>query len=90
MVGLLLLAGPSVARADGPDLGFGWNNHAEPFSFKFNNLIDNHQQTRLLKNGQLQGFIYIQFTGEMIDGIPRPYLCDNRHVSVLVNREEKE
>lgn len=26
---------------------------------------------------------------EITDGIPRPYMCDNRHVSILVNSEEK-
>ncbi len=69
-IGLFLLAGTSVARADAPDLGFPWRNHTSDFNFVFGNLIDNHQQTRLLPNSMLQGFIYIQFTGEMIDDIP--------------------
>ncbi len=70
MILLLLLTGTIAVRADAPDIGFAWQNHAAPFTFKFNNLIDNHQQTRLLKNGRLHGFIYIQFTGETINGIP--------------------
>jgi hypothetical protein len=63
-------SGITTVKADGPDTGYKWNNHAGKFNFKFGNLIDNHQQMRLLKNGALQGFIYIQFTGEYIDGIP--------------------
>lgn len=64
------LSGVTTVKADGPDVGYRWQNHPRAFDFKFNNLIDNHQQMRLLKNGALQGFIYIQFTGEYIDGIP--------------------
>lgn len=26
---------------------------------------------------------------ELTEGVPRPYMCDNRHVSILVNSEEK-
>ena len=29
---------------------------------------------------------FVEITG----GVPRPYMCDNRHVSVLVNKEEKK
>lgn len=63
-------SGITTVKADGPDTGYRWQNHAKPFDFRFNNLIDNHQQMRLMKNGALQGFIYIQFTGEFIDGVP--------------------
>ena len=64
------LSGVAVVKADGPDTGYKWNDHVGKFNFTFDNLIDNHQQMQLLKNGALQGFIYIQFTGEYIDGIP--------------------
>jgi hypothetical protein len=86
---LLLLLGTTVARADEPDLGFIWKNHAAPFTFKFNNLIDNHQQTRLLENGRLQGFIYVQFTGEMIGGVPvaRRANCDDTTLDCRVGWE---
>ena len=63
-------SGITTVKADGPDTGYKWNNHNGKFNFWFNNLIDNHQQMRELKNGALQGFIYIQFTGEFIDGVP--------------------
>ena len=89
VIGLLLWAGTTIARADGPDLGFSWNNHAEKFSFIFGNLIDNHQQTRLLKNGNLQGYIYVQFTGDEIDGIPvaRRADCNNPELDCRVGWE---
>lgn len=89
MIVLLLLTGTIAVRADAPDLGFAWKNHAAPFTFKFNNLIDNHQQTRLLNNGRLQGFIYIQFTGEMINGIPvaRRADCDDPTLDCRVGWE---
>ena len=63
---LLLLTSTTIARADGPDVGFAWNNHGGKYDVTFENLIDTHQQTRKSKNGQLQGYIYVQFTGEMI------------------------
>lgn len=66
----ICFSGITTVKADGPDTGYRWQNHAKPFDFRFNNLIDNHQQMRLMKNGALQGFIYIQVTGEYIDGIP--------------------
>ena len=64
------LSGVSAVKADGEDTGYKWQNHADKYNFTFGNLIDNHQQMRILKNGALQGYIYIQFTGEEIDGVP--------------------
>jgi hypothetical protein len=89
VIGMLLLPGTIGAKADGPDLGFSWKSHNAPFTFKFYNLIDNHQQTRLLSNGWLQGFIYIQFTGEMMDGVPvaRRANCDDPSLDCRVGWE---
>ena len=86
---LILLTGTTAARADEPDTGFLWAAHTEPFNYKFGNLIDNHQQTRLLKNGRLHGFIYVQFTGETIDGIPvaRRANCDDPALDCRVGWE---
>jgi hypothetical protein len=64
------LSGVSAVKADGEDTGYKWQNHAGKYNFTFGNLIDNHQQMRWLKIGALRGYIYIQFTGEIIDGIP--------------------
>lgn len=64
------LSGVTTVKADGADTGYRWNGHMGKFDFTFGNLIDNHQQMRLLKNGALQGYIYIQFTGDFIDGVP--------------------
>jgi hypothetical protein len=53
-----------------PAEGYGWNNHAHPFDFKFENHIDVHQQS-LTEDGVLVGFLYIRFTGDDTeDGYP--------------------
>ena len=80
---MLPLLVSTAVLADDP--GFPWRNHAAPFGFKFGNLIDSHQQSKIVgkgmavsknklpkleRQGMLQGFIYIQFTGEQRDGIP--------------------
>jgi len=52
------------------DLFYPWQDHAAPFDFLFNNLIDNHQQSKQTGRDMLQGFIYVQFTGEERDGVP--------------------
>jgi len=64
------LSGITTVKADGPDTGYRWNGHLGKFDFTFGNLIDTHQQMRWLKIGALQGYIYIQFTGDYIDGVP--------------------
>ncbi len=40
-----------------------WNDHAPPYSFRFDNELDEHQSSRLTADGILVGFLYIQFTG---------------------------
>jgi len=88
----LLLVSSSAAQADEDDLGYAWRNH-DPLStdhtFTFENLIDTHQQTRELKNGRLQGYIYVQFTGETIDGKPvaRRADCTNPDLDCRVGWE---
>lgn len=42
---------------------FAWNDHAPPFTFRFGNEIDSHQQSKLVGDGGLVGFLYIRFTG---------------------------
>jgi hypothetical protein len=60
-----------VATAVFADEGFyPWQDHAAPYDFLFGNLIDNHQQSKLAGRDMLQGFIYIQFTGEEKEGAP--------------------
>lgn len=51
-------------------LALPWSGHAAPFSFRFGNEIDTHQQSLMMSSKQLQGFLYIRYTGEVIDGIP--------------------
>lgn len=64
------VSGISAVKADGPDTGRPWKDHAKPYGFMFGNLIDNHQQMKLRSDGTLHGFIYIQFTGEEIESAP--------------------
>jgi len=82
-------SGITTVKADGVDTGYKWQNHVGKFNFKFGNLIDNHQQMRLLKNGALQGFVYIQFTGDYIDGIPvaRRADCEDANLDCRVGWE---
>lgn len=63
----VLPAGPVLADTGS---AYPWNNHAAPFTFLFGNHIDSHQQSQALTGGQLQGFLYIHYTGETINGIP--------------------
>jgi hypothetical protein len=58
--GALLSAVPESAHAT--DL-FTWNDHAAPFPFRFGNDLDTHALTRVTKDGNLFGLLYIQFTG---------------------------
>ena len=51
-------------------LALPWTGHAAPFSFRFGNEIDTHQQSLVMSSKKLQGFLYIRYTGETIDGIP--------------------
>ena len=58
----LLVAG--VAHAQGR----GWTDHKNPYEFLLGNHIDTHQETRLEKDGSLQGFFYVFWTGEETPG----------------------
>jgi hypothetical protein len=62
----LLLVGVNSAMAG----GYPWKEHAAPFDFRFGNHIDQFQQSKLLGNGDLQGFFYIMFTGGSVQGAP--------------------
>lgn len=42
---------------------YPWREHQRPFSFKFGNDIDKHQQTRQRADGSLDGYLYIKYTG---------------------------
>ena len=73
IVVLLLLLGTTIVLAKGPqpDEFYPWLHHAPPFDFKFGAMIDSHQQSQVNGAGILQGFIYIQLTGETTaDGTP--------------------
>lgn len=62
----VLLLGISSAVAGGPP----WTGHATPFDFLFGNQIDQYLQSKLLGNGDIQGFFYITFTGKTNLGYP--------------------
>lgn len=66
---LLLMSvwGGSAALAQ----GIAWLDHAAPYDFLFGNHIDTHQQAKLMPDGELNGALYIEFTGEhTADGYP--------------------
>lgn len=46
--------------------------HTPPYDFLFGNHLDTHQETMFKENGQLFGFLYIIFTGDVDDvsGLP--------------------
>jgi hypothetical protein len=58
----LMSLSADVAGPSAPGL-LPWRDHAAPFSFRFDNEIDGHQQTRVSPDGRLSGFLYIALTG---------------------------
>ena len=56
---IMALALPSSAAAA------SWRNHAPPFKFEFGNDFDSHQQTKEAPEGELSGFFYIKYTGQV-------------------------
>lgn len=70
--------------------GLPWLDHRAPFDFVFSNHIDTHQQTQILPDGTLQGYLYVVFTGEKTDdGIPYAEHdnCNERDVSCQIGWE---
>jgi hypothetical protein len=63
---MVMVATQAVATKSYP-----WRNHAAPYDFEFGNAIDSHQQS-LTKDGMLQGFFYIDYTGDVdaTSGLP--------------------
>ena len=53
-------------------ISYANDSHASPYDFVFGNHIDTHQETMLKDNGQLFGFLYIIFTGDVDEnsGLP--------------------
>jgi hypothetical protein len=56
---LALSATTSVQAAE----MYPWRQHQRPFSFVFGNEIDGHQQLREGRDDNLNGYLYIQYTG---------------------------
>ena len=66
---VVLLSFVSAATAFAA-VGYPWNEHAAPYDYLFGNHIDTHQQSKLNGEDQLEGFFYIRYTGEEVDGVP--------------------
>ncbi len=49
---------------------YPWNDHAAPYTYLFGNHIDTHQQSQFMDGGQIQGYLYIRYTGQTINGVP--------------------
>ena len=43
--------------------GQKWRDHQAPFDFRFDNHIETHQHTMALPDGELLGYLYVEFTG---------------------------
>lgn len=64
--GALLLA---FSTAPAQASGFRWHDHAAPYTFLFGNHIDTHQETRLKRDGSLDGFFYVVHLDQDGDGL---------------------
>ena len=71
---IILALSISIANAkkSDQDEDYPWNDdHLTPMNFRFENMIDTHQQSKVNANGQLSGFIYIHETGTFTEsGLP--------------------
>ncbi len=45
--------------------GYPWKDHAAPYTYLFGNRMDQHQQSKEVGQDQLNGFLYISFTGKL-------------------------
>ena len=66
----VLAALPNEAVLAAAGTGYPWKDHAAPYTFLFGNHIDMHQQSQKIDGGLIQGFLYIRYTGETVNGIP--------------------
>ncbi len=81
---LFLVSGLSFSQ------GLVWKNHRAPFDFTFGNHMDTHQQTQILPDGSLFGYLYIAYTGEETpEGVPvaRHQDCNDEEVKCVVGWE---
>ena len=68
---LLVLAAGAVEAG-----GRNWEDHQDPYTFLFGNHIDTHQETRLTSAGDLKGFFYVFWSGEVTEaGLPVAKHC---------------
>jgi hypothetical protein len=57
----------TLAVSVGAEPGPAWRNHDKPWPFLFANHLDSHQQSKLNKDGELEGYLYIWYSGETTD-----------------------
>lgn len=67
LIALLLTLGITTAAYAA---GYPWSDHSAPYDYLFGNHIDTHQQSQLMGRNQLEGFFYIQYTGNEVNGVP--------------------
>jgi hypothetical protein len=65
-----LILGCCAAAGSARAAGFSWQDHLAPFSFLFGNHIDTHLETKLNRDGTLNGFFYVHRLDENSDGVP--------------------
>jgi hypothetical protein len=69
--GLILLFALAVGVPLIAAESYPWQDHADPFDFYLGNHFDAFQQSQVDERDQLQGFLYVRFTGEFgPDGLP--------------------
>ena len=92
---LMLPASSTVSADESDDDPYSWKDHQFPFDFPFENMIDSHQQSRILQPGKIHGFIYIHYTGVFTDdGYPMaerancPVLQDDCDLGWVINGVE--
>jgi hypothetical protein len=69
--------------------GYPWNDHAAPYTYLFDNRMDQHQQSKKVGQNQLNGFLYIAFTGKIHEDPEQGSIPVAKHVD-CANPPERE
>ena len=69
--------------------GYPWKDHAAPYTYLFGNRMDQHQQSKEVGQDQLNGFLYISFTGKIHEDPEQGSIPVAKHVD-CANPPERE
>lgn len=76
IIPIVLLFTLTMVAVVSASTGYPWNDHAAPYDYLFGNHIDTHLQSQEIDKDKLQGFFYIQYTGNEVDGAPEARHAD--------------